>query len=257
MSTFLKFVWVAFVQYWGVWVTGTGITGLLLFLLSLAQSVTGRTMKPRHYFIVLFCVFWFLGTFSAWRDANKNLEQVIQQRARDVGDLGICRSDLRVSQTRTGDLQTQIDRLESTISSDQNIIAGAQKGVNEAQGSVNTCFISLGKANIPPPLNISNHATSLSGAPAGKNVGIIVAETNRRIPSFTGIVRCEQPGFALIQAGLLQGVMSFTPGYRQSPGQKEVVIDFSNSSWDVGQPIVAVVVGDTALDVSRCVIVQK
>ena len=111
MSTFLRFVWVAFVQYWGVWVTGTGITGLLLWLLSFAQNITGRKMKIRHYIIVLFCVFWFLATFSAWHDADKNLSLVTQQRAADTGNLGICRSDLRVSQTRTGDLQTQINGL--------------------------------------------------------------------------------------------------------------------------------------------------
>ena len=247
----------AFIKYWGVWVTGTGVTGLLLFLLSLAQNVTGWKMKPRHYLIVLFCVFWFLGTFSAWRDADKNLTYVIERRSRDVGDLGTCRSDLRVSQTRTQDLQTQIDRLEATINSDQTVIAGAQKGVNEAQSSVNTCFISLGKANIPPQLIISNHVSAIREAPHGYHVGIIVAETNRRISSFAGVFHCEQSGFKLAQVEILQGMASLSPAYTESPTQNEVALDFYNSSWDIGQPIVAVVSGDTNLDLSKCAISQK
>ncbi len=85
MSTFFRFVWIAFVQYWGVWVTGTGLVGLALWGLSFAQDITGWKMKPRYYLILLFCVFWFLATFSAWHDSDKNLILVTQQRAQDIG----------------------------------------------------------------------------------------------------------------------------------------------------------------------------
>jgi hypothetical protein len=252
----VKFIWVAFRQYWAVWVTGTGIVGLVLFLLGLAQNVTGWKMKGRHYLIVLFCTFWFLATFSAWRDAENNLQMVIAQRAIDTGNLGVCRSDLRVAQTREADLQSQINGLEGTISSDQTVIAGAQKGINEAQGSVNTCFISLGKANVPPPLSIASHAIAMEHIDPKIHIGVVIGDTNRRISSFRGIVRCDQT-FGLIQASMLEGTISLGPAYKQTSGQKQVEMDFNGSSWEVGHPIVAVVGGDTQLDVSKCSIRQE
>jgi hypothetical protein len=67
----LRFIWIAFGEYFGVWVTGTGIVGILLWILNYVQGTTGKQMKPRYYATILFCTFWFLATFSAWHDADK------------------------------------------------------------------------------------------------------------------------------------------------------------------------------------------
>jgi hypothetical protein len=91
----LKFAWIAFREYWGVWVTGTGLMGLLLWMLNYLQAVAGWKLRPRHYFIVLFCIFWFLATFSAWHDADRNLQSVIAQRSDDTSRLGTCKADLK------------------------------------------------------------------------------------------------------------------------------------------------------------------
>jgi hypothetical protein len=139
-TSLLRFIWVSFREYWGVWVTGTGLMGLLLFLLNLMQNVSGWKMKPRHYLIVLFCTFWFLATFSAWRDADRNLQSVIAQRTKDTGDLGKC----------SGNLQTQTALKESW----QERYADQQKTINAFQGpqfqqqaTLNSCVVSLGKLN--------------------------------------------------------------------------------------------------------------
>jgi hypothetical protein len=76
--------------------------------------------------LILFCTFWFLATFSAWRDANRNLRSVIVQRAVDTGQLASCNADLKV--------QTALatDRLER--------INFAQQNLNSTQQNLNACI---------------------------------------------------------------------------------------------------------------------
>lgn len=150
MPSFLRFIWVAFIQYWGVWVTGTGIVGLLLWGLSFAQTITDWKLKPRHYIIVLFCVFWFLATFSAWHDADKNLTVVTQQRARDVGDLGTCRGDMKTD-------EALLKQVQANLSEQQKNLDKVQASLNSQQGTLNSCVVSLGKMSIPEPVRITVH----------------------------------------------------------------------------------------------------
>jgi hypothetical protein len=80
----VRFFYIALREYWTTWVTGTGLVGFGLWLLHLIdQHITERDRRPmtlRENLLILGAVFWFLATFSAWHDADKNWESVKRQR---------------------------------------------------------------------------------------------------------------------------------------------------------------------------------
>ena len=93
-----------------------------------------------------------------------------------------------------------------------------------------------------------------STPPNAPKVGILVAETNRRIGAFSGQIVC-QSTFLAEQVSMLKGWMYSSPSFHQSY-QTSVNLDFSESAWDVQQPIVAIVSGNN-LDVNKCSIKQQ
>ena len=97
-------------------------------------------MNLRTNLIILFCFFWFLATFSAWHDADKNLRFVEKQRQQDVGDLGTCRTDLRATESSVDFFQKQANVELSNF--------GLQ------QSALDACVVALGKTNTPEPLKI-------------------------------------------------------------------------------------------------------
>src|SRR5258708_6572162 len=101
LSDFLHFLYIAFVKYWLAWVTGTGLTGGILWIINAVEKHRGKPMSKKLAYGILFCVFWFIASFAAWRDSDKNLELVKQQRAKDTSDLGECKGDLK-AQTERG-----------------------------------------------------------------------------------------------------------------------------------------------------------
>ncbi len=247
MPTFLKFVWIAFVQYWGVWVTGTGLVGLALWGLSFAQAVTGWKMKPRYYIILLFCVFWFLATFSAWHDADKNLTLVTRQRAQDTGDLGACRGDLKAK-------SALLDQSGARIAQQQGIIDNEQSTFNNQQATLNSCVVSLGKANVPPAfhLEVHEHDITSKSLPRGTKGLVLVANVNRGLPSFDGFISCNKD-FTVISASLTSGSFTHDSADYHSV-QHRAPLNFQ--IWETSEPLVVILFGKTD-DQFSCPIVQK
>jgi hypothetical protein len=172
LSPFFRFVWIAFREYWGAWVTGTGLIGLLLWLLVYLQGVTGRKMKPRHHFIVLFCTFWFIATFSAWHDADRNLQSVILQRSEDTSHLNVCSADLKIAQSQTAFFERQANVGLTNFSVQQQ--------------TLNSCVLQLGISNKKVPLIITVKESAFSGEKSWEmpgfgtvNLAVLVVNTIR------------------------------------------------------------------------------
>lgn len=129
MPEMLRFFYIALREYWITWVTGTGLVGFSLWMLNLydkRRSETGRKpMSWRTNALILFCTFWFLATFSAWHDADKNLTSVIQQRSKDNGNFAICKSDLKTEGALKNVYQTQASNMQALV--------------NESQATLNAC----------------------------------------------------------------------------------------------------------------------
>jgi hypothetical protein len=245
MTDILDFLWTAFRQYWGVWVTGTGTVGLLFFGLGVFERKRGRAVTWKTYLAVLFCVFWFLGTFSAWHDSQKNLHVVIDQRAQDNSNLGACRADLQTQRALIGSWQERFADQQKTI----NALQSPQL---QQQATINSCVVSLGKMNpkvresivvIPISLFVSDPKT-------GRLVGQfyphkvysteLIITTNEVEPRFHGTLRCDNP-FTPVNAPQLprstQTVMTTTaPPSRISDREYEISTSASGVEWGPSYP---------------------
>lgn len=215
-------------------------------------------MKPRHYVIVLFCAFWFLATFSAWHDADKNLSSVIKQRSEDNSQLGECRADLRVSNEVGGFYQRQFNASQTSIDTLQTAMGSQQAAMNLQQSSVNSCVQELIKKNTPVPLAFVTKwaITSLSPFNAGRpgeNSGRVVlftVETNHQLSPLRAKFTCKQ-SFVLLNmtlGGKPAMVRSFVP---QQVSATEADLEMTISAWDPQSPIF-IAVGAEKLQPDEC-----
>jgi hypothetical protein len=191
-----RFFSIVFRQHFVVWVTGTGIVGFLLWAAGFFQNITRFKLSPRRYIFVLFCVFWFLGAYSAWRDADKNLTDVIVQRSNDNSQLGTCRSELQMKSTFLSAQNESIHTLQSTLNSQQGQL-------NSQQGTLNSCVVSLGKLNPLVNFKITTLVMPVTAWQKRTRFGIedeylfegVIITNHPAEPK--GIFKCDQP-FELI-----------------------------------------------------------
>ncbi len=240
VTSLLRFIWIAFREYWGVWVTGTGLVGLSLWGLSFTQNITGWKMRPRHYIIVLFCVFWFLATFSAWHDADKNLTSVIQQRAQDVSDLSSCRGDLKTADALLEQAKAQNIQQQGTINS-------LQTSFNSQQGAVNNCVVSLGKMN--PLVNAKINALPLYiatqrgkdrfGLPTSKYLFALIIMTNRTLEPI-GDLKCDNafsPSTPRLTTQATSAMVAPSAPVLINDHEYEIRVSNTGASWTDENPI--------------------
>jgi hypothetical protein len=221
------FLWTAFFDYWKSWVTGTGIVGFLLFLLSWYERHRKKTVSRKTYVAVLFCPFWFFGTFSAWHDAQKNLKSVILQREKDTGDLGICTSNLRTESTLKVSWQ---DR----FADQQKVINSLQSPQLQQQATLNSCVVSLGKmnpiVNTKPGVVVIQVATETKppivrfGLPTKTYWYAIVLSINKRI-NFAGRLKCSHQFKPGIPEMSLRVLVWECPGL-ECPGRSRMLSTF-------------------------------
>ncbi len=195
MGSALEFLWTAFRDYWKVWVTGTGTVGFFLFGLGLFERHRGKSLNWKIYTAILFCTFWFLGTFSAWHDSQKNLRLVIQQREHDTSSLGSCTSNLRLQTALKESWQERFADQQKTI----NALQGPEL---QQQATINSCVVSLGKTNpfISTKTSVVAFDVASSIKPSAFKLGsptvtyfiAIVISTNRRT-NFSGRLNCSYP----------------------------------------------------------------
>lgn len=167
MNDMLGFLWTAFFDYWKLWVTGTGIVGFGLFLISMFERHRGRVLGWKIYGAVLFCAFWFFGTFSAWHDSQKNLHNVIQQRGQDTSDLGRCAAHLQTESALKTSWQERYADQQKTINS-------FQAPQLQQQATLNSCVVSLGKLNptITRQVSVITIPIGMREASSNKMVGL-------------------------------------------------------------------------------------
>ncbi len=244
----------AAIHNWSTWVTGTGIVGFILWVVSLVERKRGTQMKFRTYLAILLCALWFLGTFSAWRDSQGNLSHEISLLATDNSHLNTCNSDLKLAKFSA---ETWKDR----FADEQKINTGVQSSLNENQSSVNKCVTRLIEETRPVKQVTTLRFVEMpnkhspDNPPSKYKVWIFLVITNQRSDSFKGSFTC----------GSEFGWMGATGVARQATAQQvtearlnQTRMDFSISlPWDVSEPIILSVLGDSNFDPSSCKIANN
>lgn len=242
MSSILEFLWSA-LRNWSVWVTGTGIVGVLLFLLGLLERRRNRPLAWKTYALVLFSVFWFFGTFAAWHDSQKNLRQVIDQRGADTSSLGVCNADLQTQTALKESWQSRYGDQQKTI----NSLLAPQL---QTQSALNNCVVSLGKAN--PIISTDIGVTAINAAWQSKSTflgndvtffSVIVVSTNHRMNA-EGTLQCAKP-FTPESAPTLRlehSGISGTGNFRKiSDSEYYLKNNDTASEWDAVNPLYMVI----------------
>jgi hypothetical protein len=235
-----RFFYIAFREYWITWVTGTGVVGFLLWLINYSERVRGKQMSLRANLLILFSAFWFLGTFSAWHDADKNLAYVTSQRQQDVGNLGMCREDLKYANSTAQFFQRQADIGLSNFGSQQS--------------TLNACIVSLGAANRPQPLRILVKEAPFSIAGSSQrsgmnNMSALVISTNKVITPVHGTLTCNRP-FTLFDIEFAMGPHWTMSGSKSLIGPNKARVEIESPAWNPDVSLVAMVA--SAGDLSPC-----
>ena len=247
MAEILQFLWTAFRAYWAAWVTGTGTVGLMLFVLSAFERKRGRSVSWRLYAAILFCVFWFLGTFSAWHDSQKNLKAVIEEKTGYVSSLGSCESNLSIQAAKTASWQDRFADQQKTI----NALQGPQL---QQQATINSCVVSLGKMNpiitrkesvilVPYATKDANSSRLVNSLfPNKVYLAKLLIITNVAEIRPTGRLRCEQPFDVTSSPETLVAIASggiFGMGAHKAISDREYDISVNNTGaiWDPTSPV--------------------
>jgi hypothetical protein len=235
----LKFLWAA-LRHWMVWVTGTGIVGFGLWVFSCYERNRGVQVKPRTYALVLFSTFWFLATFTAWRDADANLQTVTAQKQTVGGQISSCQTDLK--------LQSQSAEFWKKIADDrQGQIDRFQGSLNDNQSTINKCVVSLGKMN--PTVNEKIAAVAIQVAqqnPAfGGDYFFAIAITSNRTLNASGTLTCDKDfdikRVALETSRNIRAMMIASPVIdKQKSGDYFLKVNNSAIDWGEGSPIAVV-----------------
>lgn len=202
----------------------------------------GHKVKKNLKVIALICL--FIGCYRAWFFEYTDTQTVISEKAQAVGDLGICNADLKASDA-TKELYEQQNQTQ-------------QAEFFTQQSDINKCVASLGKLTVPEPSRILTRGFILPTSGNDENskvrVVILISDTNRDLTPFKGKLTCETP-FRMSFLGISLGVGSYSTG---SSGtlQKELPLNFPNIDWRVGDPMVAILLGDS-LDPTRCSITAE
>jgi len=230
MQDVLRFLYIALREYWITWVTGTGLCGFTLWLINfISERVRKKPMTLRTYLAVLFCFFWFLATFSAWHDADKNLAVVTRQRAEDNSKLYQCQSDMRVK-------SIQADNWQQMSSSFQNAF-------NAQQTNINSCVVALGKAALPEP---EKHTVFGQVLDLHKSLRILqyIITTNRPISPVNLLFQCDGK-FSHVDAQLVRAnAESELGGPNRKLGSNKQEIHIMSPVWAPMNPLVITVYSD-------------
>ncbi len=244
MSEILRFLWVSFRAYWMAWVTGTGGMGFLLWALNYySDKIRRKPMSLRTNLMILFCAFWFIGTFSAWHDSEKNLTSVIKQRAEDNSHLGQCQSDLRVT-------QVQLDGWRQISEGRQAQLNEYQRTFSSSLASINACVMSLAKESAPSQRKITLYPFIAYVNPRDSTRLIVfIARTNMPIRPVKAHLKC-QSDIRIQKAEIL--AEPFTMGGAGNVSPTEIEIDEEAGEWTQDRPLLISIASKNDLDPTTC-----
>ncbi len=196
----------------------------------------------------LFCL--FVSCFQAWLDEHHNSERLIEEKLALSKQAGFWEGQSYAK-------DEAIRWRDSLLFENMKTLGVTQQTENQTQQSLTNLSGKIFDSTKPEPIRITNRAMVIIKAPDSprtENIGILVAETNRRIGAFSGKIVC--PSAFVAQQVSMLGMMSLQPSYKQEPGNALVNLDFNGSAWDAQEPIVALVYGDK-LDIKKCSIMQQ
>ncbi len=213
-----------------------------------------KTEKPIQWKWIaaffLFCL--FVSCFQAWIDEHHNSDRLIEDKTALSEQMGFWKGQSFAK-------DEAIRARDSLLFENMKTLGTTQQTENQTQQSLTQLSGKIFDLTKQDPIRIASRSMAVNKQPntpaTAPNVGIIVANTNRRIGAFSGKIVCDS-FFVLVQVSMLQGMMSQQPAYHQVQGQTSVDLNFDNSAWDVDQPIIAIISGDN-LDVNKCSIMQR
>jgi hypothetical protein len=238
----LRFLYIAFRQYWATWVTGTGIAGFTLWAINyLSDRVRSKPMSLRTNLMILFCFFWFIATFSAWHDAEKNLSLVEKQRADDNSNWNQCKSDLRVQ-------QFSAELWKQQFASQQTMTSSFQDSLNRNQGAMNVCVVTLAKRAQIVPEKITLRAALIVWDQTVR-IAALLLETNSRRSQVKGTLTCDND-FSITQAEPLGRTSKMSNLHMANARTAE--IDVQQVNWDSDHPVILGVVAKPDFNQNAC-----
>lgn len=257
MQEVLRFLYIALRQYWITWVTGTGLCGFALWFINfVSDRVREKPMSLRTNLMILFCFFWFLATFSAWHDADKNLQAVIKQRQEDTGSLGQCRVDLRAEHTKAEFLDAQNKAQQTNLTNTQQTINTQTANLATGQTAITNLITQFGKLTELQPQKVVVKAGALEGLSTEINsikhyVWVVVAIPNKPISPVHGKILCEHPFTGLPSAKLPEvgAMMDVQLGALNS---REVVVRFSSPVWTPETPVIVAGLAPFDVGTGKC-----
>ena len=241
MSDMLRFLYIALREYWITWVTGTGLVGFVLWAINIYDKRRvekgRRPMTWRTNVLILFCAFWFLATFSAWHDADKNLRQVITDRAVDVGKLNTC----------SGDLKTE----RALADSFQAAFVSMQAPRAQQEANITSCINNLAKMNPVirekiDVIEIPIGTIDSKGHFVGPNkfisgyINELLIITNEPERAFHGDLKCDKD-FSILQPPKIKATASVVMTGSEPPKpisgkEYEIAVNATGTEWNPTHP---------------------
>lgn len=200
----------------------------------------GKSVTTKLYAAVLFGLFWFLATFSAWHQSEVNLALVIKQRQEDNGKFGVCQERFKIA-------EMSADSWKQLSDDKQVAINDIQRSINGNQTALNSCVTALAKTNplanrevvvMSIPVATERIGNSIFSSPT--YLSAIVISVNQLTPP-EGILKCDQPFDPLTSPRLFQkhfpGMIVDEAAHRISPREYEIHITNTGAEWTVNSPI--------------------
>jgi hypothetical protein len=257
MQDMLRFLYIALREYWITWVTGTGLAGFTLWAVNFyADRVRKKPMSLRTNLMVLFCFFWFVATFSAWHDADKNLQAEIKLRQQNNSNFGECRGDLKTEQAKVSFLDQQNKAQQSNLVAIQQNVNTQITTLATSQTAISGLVTQLGKINelqpqtvvvkMAPFQTLSSEVDSVM-----QFVWVIAAVPNKPITPVHGIISCER-GFTGLPSAKLVGGGSMTDVQMGALNSKQVIVKFSSPVWTPDSPIIVAGLVSSNIGPGKC-----
>ena len=121
--------------------------GVVLLIFAIAEKIHKKDTEE-WLFLGGAIVCLFIACYGAWVDEHQNTQTVIEEKARETGDLGECKGNSKSTNAQNVLLQSQVNSQQGTLTK-------MQQGVNSQQATFNLCVTTLAKTNAPVPRSIT------------------------------------------------------------------------------------------------------
>jgi hypothetical protein len=218
------------------------MSGIVSFGLALWAEIK---KKPHHRlaFWIIGCLCLIVAFDQAWRDEHHNTKAVIDQKADLTSRMSECSVGFKAAGDKATFFEEQTHSNQQTINQQLKTLTAQQQTANSQQNTMNNCVVALGKANIADPqkTSVGFFSADFQGAPLSKHKSLLLAFTNKPVPSpARGRVACTKP-FKYAQLGTVgSGMLGIIPRINEFTYDWEL----SSPQWTPTNPLIFVIAYD-------------